>query len=189
MNLLYFLLVSLLGYYSRCKFFIVALGDILGRSTCRPRVICVYSNVSTCFPILKRRRFSHFLFTSPSRCCFSFLATTTWPREPSTPALSHQSTSAHRHTSQNHAPILRIVGLYGISFGAALLQSSHALGWPCIQIFLVPGRERQRIVLKDGYGIHFYRLQNIASCCSYVHCWYPSTSWLGLSDSSWVLGR
>ena len=116
--------------------------------------------------------FSHF-----SQCCFSFLSTT-WPRESlSTAAQSHQSTIAH--WGQIIAPTLRIVGPYGILFGAVLLQFSHVLGLLFIQIFHVLRKKKQTVVLQNGYGIHFCRSPSIAFRYSYAHCSYQSTCWLG----------
>ena len=113
------------------------------------------------------------LFTSPSQCCFSHLFTTSFKESLSTSVQSHPLTNAH--WSQILAPTSRIVELSGILFGAVISQSSHAHGLPFIPISHVQGRERWTVVLKVGYGTHFFCLLSITFCCSSVHCLYLST--------------
>ena len=114
------------------------------------------------------------LFASPSQCCFSHLFTTSFREPLSTSVQSHSLTNAH--WSQILALTSCIVKQSGILFGAVISQSSHTHGLPSIPpISHVQGRERRTVVLKVGYGTHFFRLPSITFSCSSVHCLYSST--------------
>ena len=111
------------------------------------------------------------LFTCRPRCCFSFSFITCTL---SAPAQPHLSTVAH--SSPTHAPTSPTAVQYGILFGAVLAPFSYVLGSRSIPIYRPQGSVRRKTIFKNGYGIHFYHLPNIAFCCSYARYSYPSTS-------------
>ena len=112
-----------------------------------------------------------FLFTCRSRCCFLFLFITWLEERLSMPALSKSLIIAHWRT---RALTLHTAVLSGTSYGVALAPFSCALGLRSIPIYRAQGSVRQKIIFKNGYGTHFCHLPNIAFCCLYVHCSYPS---------------
>ena len=112
------------------------------------------------------------LFTCHSRCCFSFLSITWFEEHLSTPALSQSSIIAH--SSPTRAPTSPTAVQYGILFGAVLAPFSYVLGSRSILIYRPQGSARRRPVFRNGSGIHFYHLPNIAFHRSYVRYSYPS---------------
>ena len=157
------------AYLDRYRLFYlsVALGDILGWSTCRPHVFKHFDAVfdkRCCI----NQRFTH----CSSRCSFySFFPT--WFKVP----LLMQAPSRPSKTArwwETTAMTSLIAERFGTSCGVVWLQSSPAPGWPSTLMFLVLRSEGRKVGLKDVFGIHFFHSWNIAFHYSSVRCLCPS---------------
>ena len=164
----------------------VALCDILGRSTCRPRVFCAFSA-----PLRqhfnKRCRISKSLYT-PFLVMLFLLFLYDLFQGPSIDA-GPIPTIEHRSLTGNHCnDLAHCRTIWNIVWSC--LATIFSCTWVAMHpTFLAPRSGKRTVGLKDIFRIHFCHLWNIAFPCSSVCYLYLSTCWLGPFDSSSLLGN
>ena len=167
MNFSDFLLVEF-TWVNQAIYLSVAPSD---RSAFLPAVpVLSNTNVSTLF-LIKVSQLQIPFHTSLSLCCSSFSSTIWFKVHISTPAPSLPSTTTRWR--ETVVPTSRIAVQFGILYGAVLSQYFRALGSQCTLMFHV-----------RRSGTQLYRLQDIASLCSFALCLCPSTCSRGQLGSS-----